>query len=228
MNNESQIYIVRHGQTEFNTKGIAQGHSDSPLTEKGMADAVRLGRGLQGTAFDAVYSSDLGRAQHTAGLILEGMGVNLPVITEPGLKERCLGSLEGKKSHGCLELALNHARQAGIKDALDMEFLLAAYETPGDSSVEKGDVFVARIKNALKNIAAASLGKRVLCVSHGFSIWAMIYIVTNDKYVPPYVDNLSVTVITGLNDGLYLKSANDMSYYKRGLNSSKTGFRRDT
>ena len=62
----TQVIIVRHGETEWNIAGIRQGHLDSRLTEKGMAQAKALAQRLAREKFTALYSSDLGRAVQTA------------------------------------------------------------------------------------------------------------------------------------------------------------------
>jgi len=62
----TEVIIVRHGQTEWNIKGIRQGNLDSRLTEKGMAQAKALAQRLAREHFTALYSSDLGRAVQTA------------------------------------------------------------------------------------------------------------------------------------------------------------------
>lgn len=61
-----RILLARHGETEFNVAGRWQGQSDSPLTERGLAQARELSRALASDAIAAVYSSDLGRAMRTA------------------------------------------------------------------------------------------------------------------------------------------------------------------
>src|SRR5205823_3682096 len=61
-----RILLVRHGETLFNVQGRWQGQSDSPLTERGLAQARELGRALHSEPVAAVYSSDLGRAMQTA------------------------------------------------------------------------------------------------------------------------------------------------------------------
>ena len=68
---KTQVIIVRHGQTQWNLKLIRQGHLDSPLTEKGMAQAKALAQRLAQEKFSALYSSDLGRAVQTAEMIAE-------------------------------------------------------------------------------------------------------------------------------------------------------------
>lgn len=64
-----KLYFVRHGQTIFNKYNRMQGWSDSPLTEKGYADAHQAGVRLSDTKFDAVYASDTTRAMNTARAI---------------------------------------------------------------------------------------------------------------------------------------------------------------
>lgn len=76
------LYLVRHGQTEFNVQKRVQGMADSALTPKGIADAKALGRGFQlaGVHFDAAFASDLTRAVDTAHFILSGLGEPLSLI----------------------------------------------------------------------------------------------------------------------------------------------------
>lgn len=61
-NNFCTFYVVRHGETEWNVARKIQGHLDSSLTENGLSQAKELGKQLQTTHFDAVFSSDLLRA----------------------------------------------------------------------------------------------------------------------------------------------------------------------
>src|SRR5262249_58450105 len=62
-----RILLARHGETVYNVEGRWQGQSDSPLTERGRAQARELARALADEQLAAVYSSDLGRAADTAG-----------------------------------------------------------------------------------------------------------------------------------------------------------------
>lgn len=74
-----EIYLTRHGQTEFNALGRVQGWCDSLLTEAGKQEAERLGNRLQSHRFDAAFSSNLPRAVQTAHLVLQGAGQPLAV-----------------------------------------------------------------------------------------------------------------------------------------------------
>ncbi len=72
--NRTQIIIVRHGQTEWNIRGIRQGYLDSPLTDRGLAQAKALGQRLAREKFTALYSSDLGTGGADGARGLKGHG----------------------------------------------------------------------------------------------------------------------------------------------------------
>jgi probable phosphoglycerate mutase len=91
-----EIYLVRHGETEWNRSHRIQGSLDSPLTELGREQAQRSGRTLArlGLAGLPVSLSPLGRTRATAA-ILAGEVAFGPVTVEPRLRELALGSWEG-------------------------------------------------------------------------------------------------------------------------------------
>ncbi len=88
------LWLVRHGESTWNTLGLAQGHRDeAELTALGAAQAVAAAERFRGTSVGAVYSSDLRRALQTAAAFAEVLG--LPVTRDARLRERSLGVLEG-------------------------------------------------------------------------------------------------------------------------------------
>jgi len=93
------IYLVRHGQTAFNAEGRLQGHVDSPLTQRGQAQAVRFGETLRRLARREegwrIVSSPLGRARATAEAIREVLGWG-EVELEPRLIELSWGDWDGR------------------------------------------------------------------------------------------------------------------------------------
>ena len=87
------LILIRHGETVWNKERRMQGHSDSPLSEKGLTQARLLARRMAQIKFDALYSSDSGRAHHTARHVAEATGHE--IIVEPRLRERNFGVFEG-------------------------------------------------------------------------------------------------------------------------------------
>ncbi|MBI4491292.1 MAG: histidine phosphatase family protein [Chloroflexi bacterium] len=87
------IYFARHGETEWNLEWRYQGHGDSPLTPRGLAQAEQLAQELAAERLDAVFASDLGRAVRTAQAIAAPHG--LEVRTHPGLREIDTGAWSG-------------------------------------------------------------------------------------------------------------------------------------
>ena len=97
---ESILYLLRHGETEFNVEGRLQGQQDSPLTVRGRAQARAHGVLLKALIADPetwrVVASPLGRALDTARLACAELGLPKAAIeTDPRLKEIAYGDWEG-------------------------------------------------------------------------------------------------------------------------------------
>ncbi len=89
-----KIYLIRHGETDWNLQGRFQGREDIPLNETGILQARRCGLALQGEEFKAIITSPLCRAKKTAEII--GEYINLPrVIVEEGITERDFSKVSG-------------------------------------------------------------------------------------------------------------------------------------
>ena len=86
-----EIYLVRHGQTEWSLSGQHTGTTDLPLTEQGIKHAEALGERLRGHAFGTVFSSPLNRAIETCRLV----GLGDQVVERPDLVEWNYGEYEG-------------------------------------------------------------------------------------------------------------------------------------
>jgi broad specificity phosphatase PhoE len=92
------ILLVRHGETEWNLQRRYQGRSDSPLTERGIAQAHAIGRLLR-TLLDAasarIVASPLGRARRTAEIIREHLPAASGLLLDDRLRELSIGSWDG-------------------------------------------------------------------------------------------------------------------------------------
>ncbi|HXV79870.1 MAG TPA: histidine phosphatase family protein [Candidatus Binatia bacterium] len=150
----TQVIIVRHGQTQWNLKLIRQGHLDSSLTEKGIAQAKALGERLKREIFTALYSSDLGRALQTAQMIADATGHT--IVTDPRLRERHLGIFQGLTGE---ELREKYPEEYRLHRTSG-----PGYVIPGGESVQQQ---VARNVVYLNEIAEKHLGETIVVVTHG-------------------------------------------------------------
>ena len=153
----TRLCLVRHGETDWNVEGRYQGQSDTPLNQKGRAQAEMLARELQSTSFAAVYTSDLERARETAAIIAQSL--RLPVTMEPRLREIHQGAWEGKRVQSIKAhySALWHRRTADP----------AKVRPPGGETVEE---VATRVHAALTDIATTHYEESILVVSHGLAI----------------------------------------------------------
>ena len=147
-----RLYLLRHGQTEFNVKKLVQGRCDSPLTDLGRQQAGAAAAWLKARNVvpDKVVSSPLGRAMDTAGLVAtELLGQNVAVEPCEGIIERCYGTFE-----------------EGPHDALPTDVW-----DPGEDLVPYGgegsQALQARMVATLTNLISAEDTKTLLAVSHG-------------------------------------------------------------
>lgn len=155
----TQILFIRHGETDWNRIKRIQGHIDIPLAKSGVAQAQQLGARLakevqSGARIDAIWSSDLLRAQQTAQPIAEALG--LPVQLTDGLRERNYGAFQG---HDSDEIAERFPDEYAHWQTRDPGFA----PPEGESQRE----FYHRVLHALEPILTRHPGGRIACVAHG-------------------------------------------------------------
>ena len=95
---QTNLVLVRHGQSEWNKKNLFTGWKDPNLTDLGIEEAMKAGNLLKerGLAFDIMFTSDLFRAQETGRIILEQMNLgHIEVVKDQSLNERNYGDLAG-------------------------------------------------------------------------------------------------------------------------------------
>lgn len=88
-----RLYLVRHGQTAWNSQKKAQGHADTALDERGLAQSRTLVGAFSPLSVSLVLSSDLSRCRQTATQVAAGSSAQIQYLSE--LRERHFGSLEG-------------------------------------------------------------------------------------------------------------------------------------
>lgn len=154
------LYLVRHGETDWNAQGRMQGHADIPLNETGMRQAEALAERLAADAekWTALWTSDLKRALQTA----EAIAIRTSLTMHPWkkLRERSLGELEG------MPFEEVRRRFPG--------YLTGEVPMPG---IETRAALRRRSMEALGELVRRYPGGRVLVVSHGaFINTALAYI----------------------------------------------------
>ncbi len=87
-----KLYLVRHGQTDWNVQMLAQGRTDIPLNSTGIAQAEALRDRVKDYKFDICYCSPLVRAAKTAEIVVDG---RCKIVPDKLLVERCFGKYEG-------------------------------------------------------------------------------------------------------------------------------------
>ena len=167
MNNACQppstkVYVIRHGETEWNRAGRWQGHLDSPLTTAGIHQAQQVAQGLSGQTIDVLYSSDLGRARQTADII--GKALHLNVITEPRLREKHLGIAQGLTVKEVTERYPAEYQQLKSNDP-DYAF------PEGESRRQHGK----RISHCCNELVQRHPSQTILLVTHGGSLNRLFY-----------------------------------------------------
>lgn len=147
------LYLVRHGQTVFNTRLLIQGRCDSPLTDLGreQARAAASWLGERGVRFDAAFSSPAERACGTMELLWAG-----PYQRLEGLRERSFGDLEGTDVLALPKPMGDYPVSFGGEPELELEARL----TSTLAAVMRGD-YEARPDSAPEGVSSVqSIGSR--------------------------------------------------------------------
>lgn len=148
----TELYLVRHGETDWNAARRIQGRTDIPLNDAGRAQARRAAELLARRRWDAVYASPLSRAHETARIIADHLGLG-EVTDVDAFVERDYGEAEGMSFEQLEELY-----PEGV-------------HAPGQ---ETRDEVAARVVPALLELAERRPGERLIVVSHGGAIRSVL------------------------------------------------------
>ena len=162
----TEIYLVRHGESLANLEHKLAGVRDVPLSGLGALQAQATAEALSGVRFDAVYSSDLSRAYNTALPHAQRRGLDVVVVGE--LREMNLGEWEGMTVPDIIDLYGAESYKGGWQDSF------GTFRAPGGESTQE---CAERVYSAIKKIACENPGARILIVSHGAALrtfWARI------------------------------------------------------
>ena len=151
---KTEIILIRHGETGWNSQQRMQGHSNSDLSSVGQAQIQALGQWMKNVPFDLIYSSDSLRAKQTAEAITQFSGHDLQF--DQRLREKNLGVFEGLTSEEARERhpeVFRLFKTAGSKYVID----------EGESTQQLQD----RALEIVEEIRIKRPEERVLMVTHG-------------------------------------------------------------
>lgn len=151
------IYLIRHGQTDWNLEKKTQGHTDISLNENGKEQAKLVSRIISNYKIDKIYSSDLLRAKETAEIINENFGLN--IILDNRLREINYGDLEGVP------------RPTLSQDVWDV-----FNNNPEKLNAEPIINVFNRIKNFFDEL---DYDKNIIIVTHGGALRTIMYYINN-------------------------------------------------
>lgn len=154
----THLCAVRHGETDWNKRGILQGWSDVPINERGRSQARELAASFADAGFSAIWTSPLVRARETAAIVADALRLPLPSCHE-GLKERHFGAIQGIPKDELAEL-----------NPVLLEQILRRNPAASFVGGESMDEFADRVLGAFADIGLRHPGERVLVITHG---WVM-------------------------------------------------------
>lgn len=216
------FYFVRHGETFFNFYGRMQGWSNALLTEEGIKNVHRSGRGLANIEFDAVYTSDLKRTIDTASIILEEnkYNENLEIVQMPEFREVHFGSFEGLSSAEVwpeVEQRVNikHGLPEGsdiqIQDLMNMFKEVDPYHF-----AENYTEFWNRVESGLLKLLNRHAGtdQNILVVCHGMTIRNLLDGLIADFDKTDALQNASVSIVKYQHGRFEMLAYNQVEHFK--------------
>ncbi len=159
-----KLLLIRHGESDGNAQRKFSGFQDVNLTEKGIWQAERLARRLEGVQVNAVYCSDLERARHTAEIIFGDRGK--AIVTNSKFREINFGAWEGYTFEEVKS-------KFGYGDKFNswLENIKVEVNIPqGESLVNLNDRVMAELNNVLKKHEKTDKDKTIALVCHGGTI----------------------------------------------------------
>lgn len=160
---QTEFILIRHGETHWNADRRMQGQQDSPLTERGRAQAKAVAERLRHETIHHIYSSDLQRVLDTAQPLADHTGHKIQI--EKQLRERAYGIFEGltyvdaEREHPTVFAEYSVDRYAP-------DFMIPGAETVRQLS-ERGQII-------LHALAEKHPGERLVIFSHGGLLGAML------------------------------------------------------
>jgi len=153
----TELYLIRHGETISNQLGCFQGHSDSPLSEKGQQQALNLVSYFHEIPLQQIYSSDLGRAIATVKPLTELK--KMKVTTSSALREISYDYLDGQAKQ---TLSENDKQKLNRLFSAELNYRIGNGETLAEVQ--------SRLIDKVNEIQVTHAGQSIAVMTHGLSI----------------------------------------------------------
>ena len=183
-----EIWLVRHGETDWNAEGRVQGWTDVPLNAKGRQQASQLAQCLRSISFAHIYASDLTRALDTARIVADAVGA--PITPLACLREHRFGQAEGL-----------------LRQESDRRF------PNGAPDREPPEALQARVTQCLQDIAKRHAEGRVLIATHGGVIRSILNWLGHSH---PPIANTSITRLRARANGFDILGVNETPHLDGG------------
>lgn len=205
------LYLLRHGETEWNLANRMQGSKDSPLTEKGISTAKLTGQFLSETPFIAAYSSTQQRAIETRDHILSQRvgSPRIPTAEHAGLCEMDFGAWEG-----CNIDTLK-------RDPAFQEYL--HFPAKFNPQLNQGEHYldvILRMQQAIRDILDNETAGNILVVTHGTALRLLLHAVKGESWqshrnesISPRIMNASISIVNYRQNDLHAMGEFRLTHY---------------
>ncbi|WZL74941.1 histidine phosphatase family protein [Clostridiaceae bacterium 35-E11] len=198
----TKLFLIRHGETQWNLESRAQGSQNIQLSEKGIQQAKLLADRIKDYKIDCIYTSNLDRASQTAKLL--GNNLNVDVITMNELREMSFGKWEG---------LTNAQIQENYK-----ENYVVWRSKPHEATIPDGENLIDVQKRALEAIGKildSNKNKNIVIVSHGVTIKSIILGIMDmdlSNFYKIRQDNTCINIIEYKEYGPVMVTLNDTAH----------------
>lgn len=200
----TKLFLIRHGQSEWNKLNMIQGQQDISLTDLGKKQALSLGNRLINQDIDIIYTSDLSRAYTTAKIISDV--IKKPLISSRDIREINFGPWEG--------LSIQE-----IREKYEDEYSIWLKE-PHKLNIHGAETLSTlrdRATKYVESIANENKGKNIAIVSHGALLKTLILGLLDielSHYKNISLNNVSLSIIEFRDYNRVLTTLNDISHLK--------------
>ncbi|MDD3839591.1 MAG: histidine phosphatase family protein [Clostridia bacterium] len=195
----AKVYLVRHGETRWNTGFKVQGHTDVELTDRGRVQSMLLAERLLYEGIQHIYSSDLSRAYQTAEYVAEKLGKKTNKLK--GLREVDFGIWEG--------LSLEHIKEKYPKEYNEWKEHPDKAVIPGERNLYNVQ---KRIMGCIVSLVERHEDENILIVSHGTVLKTAILGFMNidmSLFNRMWLGNASISILDFKKDKVVLSLLND-------------------